>query len=200
MKYSSNGSLDNIFYPIFRPSPTQDSGIKSLPFVVLLHIIPMIIFLLSPLKNLTTEAYNNKKPNSISVSYFKTSYIESKTTIEKHNNQPNSLAQGNQNKPKEAQIDNFANNQQQISSNPKYHFNPNPQYPEEAVSQQLEGEVIIVVKVNEKGNITDAKLEKSSGYNILDRSALSGVKKWILNIENIKARQFLIPVQFKLTN
>lgn len=199
MKYSSNSSLGNgslatIFYPI----PTQDSDIKSLPLVVLLHIIPMIIFLLSPLKNLTTELYNDKKPNSISVSYFKTSYIEKKNTIEKHNNKTISLNQGSQNQ--ELQIDNSANNQQQISNNPKYQFNPNPQYPEEAVSQQLEGEVIVIVKVSEKGNVTDAKLEKSSGYNILDRSALVGVKKWILNIDNIKARQFLIPVQFKLTN
>jgi TonB family protein len=193
MKYSSNGSLDTIFYPM----ENQDYSIKSLPLVVLLHIIPMIIFLSGPLNNLTTELYNNK-PNSISVSYFKTSYINKKATIEKHSNQSNSIAQGNQNK--QPQIDNSANNDQQISNNPKYQFNPNPQYPQEAVSQQIEGEVIIIVKVSEQGNVTDAKLEKSSGYSILDRSALSGVKKWILNIDNIKARQFLIPVQFKLTN
>jgi TonB family protein len=199
MKYNSNGTLGNgILGTIFYPMTTQDSGIKSLPFVVLLHIIPMIIFLLSPLKNLTTELCNDKKPNSISVLYFKTSYIENKNTIEKHSNQANILAQGNQNQ--EPQMDNSANNQQQISNNPKYQFNPNPQYPEEAVSQQLEGEAIIIVKVSEQGNVIDAKLEKSSGYSILDRSALSGVKKWILNIDNSKARQFLIPVQFKLTN
>jgi protein TonB len=53
-----------------------------------------------------------------------------------------------------------------------------PVYPKNASHRDLRGDVVIRVLVLSSGNIGKAEVAKSSGYSILDESALRAVRKW----------------------
>ncbi len=59
-----------------------------------------------------------------------------------------------------------------------YAENPKPSYPEEARKKGMEGEVLLRVEVLANGRAGRLELKKSSGHEILDRSALTAVKEW----------------------
>jgi TonB family protein len=61
---------------------------------------------------------------------------------------------------------------------PKYVENPKPVYPQEARKKGYEGEVILRVEVLQNGRVGQIDVKKSSGYELLDRSALATVKQW----------------------
>ena len=61
---------------------------------------------------------------------------------------------------------------------PLYRRNPPPRYPRLARKRKYQGVVILEVFVTRDGSVGDAKIIKSSGYTILDKSALKSVKKW----------------------
>jgi protein TonB len=61
---------------------------------------------------------------------------------------------------------------------PKYAHNPEPLYPWEARKKGFEGEVVLKVEVLSNGLVGQVEVKKSSGHEILDRSALSAVKHW----------------------
>jgi len=61
---------------------------------------------------------------------------------------------------------------------PKYAENPKPVYPQEAKRKGYEGEVILKVEVLPNGRVGQVEVKSSSGYELLDRSALTTVKKW----------------------
>ncbi len=61
---------------------------------------------------------------------------------------------------------------------PKYDENPKPLYPQEARNKGLEGEVILRVEVLPNGRVGQIDLKQSSGYQLLDRSALTAVRGW----------------------
>jgi TonB family protein len=61
---------------------------------------------------------------------------------------------------------------------PKYAENPKPIYPNEARRKGYEGEVILRVEVLPNGRVGQIGVRKSSGYELLDRSALATVKQW----------------------
>jgi len=61
---------------------------------------------------------------------------------------------------------------------PRYAENPKPVYPQEARRRGYEGEVLLRVEVLANGRVGRLEVKKSSGYEILDRSALSAVKQW----------------------
>jgi len=61
---------------------------------------------------------------------------------------------------------------------PLYRHNPPPRYPRLARKRKYQGVVILEVFVNRDGSVGDAKVFKSSGYAILDKSAMKSVKKW----------------------
>lgn len=59
------------------------------------------------------------------------------------------------------------------------HFkNPKPPYPPLAVKMKQEGKVILLVEVLADGKAGRVRLEATSGYELLDQSALETVKKW----------------------
>lgn len=60
-----------------------------------------------------------------------------------------------------------------------YNVNPKPDYPMIARRNGFEGVVLLRVFVLEDGTVGRIEMEKSSGYGILDKSALDGVKDWI---------------------
>jgi protein TonB len=61
---------------------------------------------------------------------------------------------------------------------PLYRHNPPPRYPRLARKRKYQGVVILEVFVNREGSVGDIKVFKTSGYAILDKTAIKSVKKW----------------------
>lgn len=91
-----------------------------------------------------------------------------------------------------------------ILAYPNYKVNPKPDYPMIARRRGYEGEVLVKVWVLKNGKVGDTKLEKPSGYNILDDSALDAVKEWefIPGKKNGEAVSswVTVPITFRLKN
>ncbi len=66
-----------------------------------------------------------------------------------------------------------------------------PQYPWLSRKKGEEGEVIVTVRVNAKGGMTDCKIKKSSGFARLDHAALEAVAKAVFS----PARRDGMPVE-----
>ena len=85
---------------------------------------------------------------------------------------------------------------------PHQEGNPKPPYPEIARRRGYEGTVRLEVEVSASGGVEQVRVQKSSGYETLDRSALETVKEWRF----IPARfggmpvksTVIVPVTFKL--
>lgn len=58
---------------------------------------------------------------------------------------------------------------------PVYH--PSPHYTREAFKAKISGKVYLKIVINDKGEVTDAKVTKGLGYG-LDENALNTVKSW----------------------
>jgi len=61
---------------------------------------------------------------------------------------------------------------------PRYAQNPKPVYPSEARDKGYEGEVLLRVEVLSNGRVGQVEVKKSSGYEVLDQSALATLKQW----------------------
>ena len=80
--------------------------------------------------------------------------------------------------------------------------NPKPHYPELARKRGQEGLVLLRAEVNPQGEPVKVEIQKSSGYPLLDQSALKTVRKWRFQPpqENGESRpgNIVLPVEFKL--
>lgn len=56
-----------------------------------------------------------------------------------------------------------------------------PKYPLEAIRARHEGKVLVMAKIGVNGQVTETKIELSSGYLELDDSAVSTVSGWKFN-------------------
>lgn len=74
------------------------------------------------------------------------------------------------------------------------YYHPAPQYPPEALQQQMEGELQVEVHTNNEGLVTTMHLEQSTGHSLLDTEALRVVKEWRLTPNSV----FHIPFHFKI--
>ena len=61
---------------------------------------------------------------------------------------------------------------------PRYAKNPKPVYPQEAREKGYQGEVLLKVEVLSNGQVGQLEVKRSSGYEVLDQSALTTVKQW----------------------
>jgi TonB family protein len=61
---------------------------------------------------------------------------------------------------------------------PRYAENPKPSYPLEAQERGYQGEVLLKVQVLTNGKVGQIEVKRSSGYDVLDQSALHTVKQW----------------------
>jgi TonB family protein len=88
------------------------------------------------------------------------------------------------------------------SARPKYDKNPKPLYPPEATKMGYEGEVLLRVEVLSNGRVGQVEVNRSSGHEILDRSALAAVKQWEFipakKGETAVSEWVRIPIPFKL--
>jgi len=71
-----------------------------------------------------------------------------------------------------------------------------PPYPQFAREQGWEGTVVLRIRVNREGSVDSVKTQKSSGFSILDESAVQSVKSWIFM--PAKDGEFPIPVTVDL--
>jgi len=86
---------------------------------------------------------------------------------------------------------------------PAYLKNPAPIYPNYAREREWEGVVFLKVFVNSGGTVDEIEVEKSSGYKILDESALKTIQTWQFLPARAGSMSFSswikIPVRFILT-
>jgi protein TonB len=88
------------------------------------------------------------------------------------------------------------------AATPDYDRNPSPEYPRRARQLGFEGTVLLQVWVNSAGGVDDAKIATSSGYALLDDSALRAVKGWLFKParrgDQPVAAWVQVPVRFTL--
>jgi len=65
-----------------------------------------------------------------------------------------------------------------VFAQPRYSENPKPLYPQEARKKGYEGEVLLRVEVLSNGRVREIEVRRSSGHEVLDRSAIAAVKQW----------------------
>ena len=86
---------------------------------------------------------------------------------------------------------------------PDYKINKKPIYPRAARIKGYQGTVYLKITLNSEGRVIDSKVERSSGYSILDRAALKASYKWYFKPayinNNAVSTIILVPVKFKLT-
>ena len=85
---------------------------------------------------------------------------------------------------------------------PLYDLNPPPVYPRVARRRNYQGTVLLDVRVTAQGTVAEVKVAHSSGYSVLDRSALSSVRNWRFEPARRGARSIetwvQVPVRFEL--
>ena len=65
-----------------------------------------------------------------------------------------------------------------VFAQPRYSENPKPLYPQEARKKGYEGEVLLRVEVLSNGRVGVIEVRRSSGHEVLDRSAITAMKQW----------------------
>jgi protein TonB len=87
---------------------------------------------------------------------------------------------------------------------PAYRDNPRPEYPRLAKRRGYEGRVLLEVLVAGSGKVEDLRILESSGYDVLDRSAMKSVEGWLFEPGSIGGRKVdmwvRVPVRFELTH
>jgi protein TonB len=92
----------------------------------------------------------------------------------------------------------------QTEAKPDYLNNPPPIYPEPSRLAKQEGTVVLEVFVTAEGSAGSVSVETSSGFGLLDQSAVTAVQKWrfrpaLLGGMKVKSK-VIIPVLFQLHN
>lgn len=70
-------------------------------------------------------------------------------------------------------------------------------YPPEAIAQGLQGQALVRLYLDEKGDAITARLERSSGYPLLDDAAVRAAAA-VRAMPEGGAREILLPVRFRL--
>jgi protein TonB len=85
---------------------------------------------------------------------------------------------------------------------PLYERNPPPVYPRVARRRNYQGTVLLDVRVSADGTVAEVKVARSSGYSVLDRSALNSVGHWLFEPARRGSRPIetwvQVPVRFEL--
>ncbi len=85
---------------------------------------------------------------------------------------------------------------------PGYLKNPPPHYPAESVSRGEEGLVLLSVTVDKTGRARNVDLKQTSGFPLLDKSAIKAVKGWKFNPGKLgfvaSESRLVIPIRFRI--
>jgi protein TonB len=89
----------------------------------------------------------------------------------------------------------------QTSTPPVEIVSVKPVYPPAALSAGLEGVVMLYVRVNERGEVVEADVFRSSGHAMLDEAALEAIYRWRFTAPDGKsgvAAEFIKPMPFRI--
>lgn len=85
---------------------------------------------------------------------------------------------------------------------PDFRDNLPPVYPQSAIDRQQQGIVTLRVSLNAMGEVTDASVLESSGFQVLDAAAISAVKTWTAKPATRQGHPvpttIRVPVRFRL--
>lgn len=70
-------------------------------------------------------------------------------------------------------------------------------YPAEAIARGLQGDVEILMMLDESGKVVAARIERESGHPMLDQAALRAVRS-LSSLPADAPRQVVLPVRFRL--
>lgn len=87
---------------------------------------------------------------------------------------PNKTSTRDEHKQKRSMANTFV----QADSRPFAMHNPRPVFPLSARRRGMQGTVILLVQVTAKGKVSDVSVSQSSGYRVLDNSAIRAVQRW----------------------
>ena len=87
---------------------------------------------------------------------------------------------------------------------PLYKENPSPKYPRLARRRGYQGTVVLNVLVSKEGKVAEVEVIESSHYSILDKAALTTVKKWRFKPGERGSQKVdmrvRVPIRFQLHN
>lgn len=85
-----------------------------------------------------------------------------------------------------------------VTAYPLYRQNTPPVYPEIARIRGYEGVVLVIAEILPDGRVGITKIRQSSGYAILDRSAIDAVKPWKFEPAKKSGKPFTIWVELPI--
>jgi len=85
-----------------------------------------------------------------------------------------------------------------------YLDNPKPAYPQKARKLRQEGLVVLGLKLNDCGDISNVLIARSSGHPLLDDAAVATMKRWHFTPARLGEKavesEVEVPIRFKLSN
>jgi len=85
---------------------------------------------------------------------------------------------------------------------PNYKQNSPPKYPLLARRRNYQGTVLLEVLVTREGTVGSVRLARSSGFEMLDRAAMKGVRKWLFHPgkrgDEVVEMWVKVPIRFQL--
>lgn len=85
---------------------------------------------------------------------------------------------------------------------PRIVYKSMPDYPARSVENAEQGMAVVSVYILKNGRVGQAQIEQSTGFEMLDRSALAAVSQWIFEPASSSSRiteaWFKVPVKFQL--
>ncbi|MBU3915427.1 energy transducer TonB [bacterium] len=151
--------------------------------------------------SIVTAIGKNKSSNLVSND---TTALLSSSQIKSNTGKPESLPSSSQQEEphRHPEIVSASPASEAFMSQPRYRYNPAPEYPKQARRKEFEGTVILEVLIDTDGSVNKWKISKSSGYSILDQTAIRSVKKWIFEPKKNGVQAVTawvkVPVHFQL--
>ena len=70
-------------------------------------------------------------------------------------------------------------------------------YPAEAIARGLQGDALVLLVIDENGNVVATRIEQSSGHPILDEAALRAART-LKSLPADAPQQSILPIRFRL--
>ena len=84
---------------------------------------------------------------------------------------------------------------------PKAQYTPQPEYPENARKEHVEGITVVKITIDEQGKVKDPNVEQSSGNQDLDKAAVKAVSAWTFQPATLDGKPvavyYTITIRFK---
>ena len=156
--------------------------------------------------NIEKSAYKPEAPQIFAAATTTTKELTSNITLAKYD----LSGQGTKEQSKnitgrsENQTAGDTSNLNTVIAYPLYKENAPPAYPEIARARGYEGIVLVSAEILPDGRVGNMKIRKSSGYAILDQSAIEAVKPWKFEPAKKSGNPFTVwvelPIKFILHN